>query len=94
MQTLFVHLSALVGVLAFVNQLVRYAPLDRTIVVGVASGIAVYVVLMIGDVVIKRIVESSVGSEEEASTKGSVGTPGSDKSSNNQASVEHSAQAA
>lgn len=92
MQTLFIHLSALIGLLAFVNQLVRYAPLERTIIVGVASGIVVYVVLMIGDVVVKRIVESSAGSVDEASTTGKGASP--DQPSNSQVSAEHSAQAA
>jgi hypothetical protein len=66
MQTLYIHISALIGLFAFLNQLVRYAPLDRTILVGVAAGVAVYVVLMFGEMIVKRIVESQGTSEEAA----------------------------
>jgi hypothetical protein len=70
MQTLYIHLSALIGLFAFVNQLVRYAPLDRTILVGVASGVSVYVVLILGEVIIKRIIENQGAQNDERHSNG------------------------
>ncbi|MFW5972607.1 MAG: hypothetical protein ACOCTG_01330 [Bacteroidota bacterium] len=67
MQALYVHISGLIGLLAFLNQLVRFVPLDRTILVGVSTGLVIYVALVFGDLLVKRIIASSEATQEKAS---------------------------
>jgi hypothetical protein len=95
MHTVYIHLSALIGVFAFANQLVRYAPLDRTILVGAASGVAVYVVLTLGDVIIRRIIDEQGAGEKEREAAASTQAGGApEKSIKKPAGTEPSAQAA
>ena len=75
MQPLHLHISLLIGLVAFVNQLVRFAPLDRTIIVGVGSGMAVYVVLVFGDLIVKKILTKSPQQEEGGTEKESAPDP-------------------
>lgn len=55
MRTIYTQFSGLAGLLAFLNQLWSYAPLDRTILIGFGTGLGVYLLLMLGDVTINRI---------------------------------------
>ena len=55
MRAIYTQFSGLAGLLAFLNQLWSYAPLDRTILVGFATGLGLYFLLMLGDVSIHRI---------------------------------------
>lgn len=66
MQPLHIHISLFIGLVAFVNQLARFAPLDRTIIVGVGSGLAVYVVLVFGDLIVKKILTKAPQQNEDA----------------------------
>lgn len=55
MRTIYTQFSGLAGLLAFLNQLWSYAPLERTILIGFGTGLGVYLLLMLGDVTINRI---------------------------------------
>ena len=56
MRAIFVHMSGFVGLLVFLNQLWSSAALDRTLWTAFATGIAVYLVLLVGYVTVHRIV--------------------------------------
>ena len=55
MRAIYTQFSGLAGLLALLNQLWSYAPLERTILIGFGTGLGVYLVLMLGDVIINRI---------------------------------------
>lgn len=56
MQTIYIHISSLVGLFVFLTQMMRFTPLDRTILTGVSSALGVYVVLTFAGVFVRRIV--------------------------------------
>lgn len=55
MRAIYTQFSGLAGLLAFLNQLWTYAPLERTILIGFGTGLGVYLLLLLGDVTIHRI---------------------------------------
>lgn len=55
MRTIYTQFSGLAGLLAFLNQLWSYAPLERSVLIGFGTAIGVYLLLMLGDVTINRI---------------------------------------
>ena len=55
MRAIYTQFSGLAGLLALLNQLWSYAPLERTILVGFGTGLGVYLILILGDVTINRI---------------------------------------
>ena len=55
MRAIYTQFSGLAGLLALLNQLWSYAPLERTILVGFGTGLGVYLILMLGDLTINRI---------------------------------------
>ena len=55
MRTIYTQFSGLAGLLAFLNQMWSYAPMDRTILIGFGTGLGVYLLLMLGDITINRI---------------------------------------
>ena len=57
MRAFYTQVSGLAGLLAFLNQLWDFAPLDRTILVGVGTGLVVYLLLVVGDLAVSRILE-------------------------------------
>lgn len=57
MQSIFTQFSGLVGLLVFLHQLWDYAPVERAVVLAAGSGMAVYLVLLIGHAAIRHIVE-------------------------------------
>lgn len=57
MRALFTQFSGLIGLLTFLSQLMSQAPLEKTILMGLGTGLFVYMVLLIGDLVIQRILE-------------------------------------
>ncbi len=59
MRALFSQFSGLIGLLAFVNQMLASAPVEKALLVGTVSGLAVYVVLLLGDVVIQRVLDQA-----------------------------------
>lgn len=66
MRALFSQFSALVGILTFVNQMLAAAQIEKALLTGVCSGLAVYVVLLLGDVAIQRVVEHAATAQETA----------------------------
>ncbi len=57
MRALYTQFSGLAGLLTFLNQLWNYAPLERTILMGFGAGLFVYLMLILGDATISRILE-------------------------------------
>lgn len=55
MRAIYTQFSGLAGLLAFLNQLWGYAPVERSIVVGFGTGLVVYLLLLFGDFIINRI---------------------------------------
>ncbi|MEX0746909.1 MAG: hypothetical protein WED81_05830 [Rhodothermales bacterium] len=55
MRAIYTQFSGLAGLLALLNQLWSYAPLERTILIGFGTGLGVYLVLLLGDIMINRI---------------------------------------
>ena len=55
MRAIYTQFSGLAGLLALLNQLWSFAPLERTILVGFGTGLGVYLILLLGDVIINRI---------------------------------------
>lgn len=55
MRALYTQFSGLAGLIAFLNQLWGYAPLERTILIGFGTGLGIYLLLILGDVTINRI---------------------------------------
>ena len=55
MRALYTQFSGLAGLLAFLNQMWSYAPLERTVLIGFGTGLGVYLLLILGDVTINRI---------------------------------------
>lgn len=55
MRAIYTQFSGLAGLLAFLNQIWSFAPLERAIIVGFCTGLGVYVLLLLGDIAINRI---------------------------------------
>ena len=71
MRTIYTQFSGLAGLLAFLNQLWSYAPLERTILVGFGTGLGVYLLLMVGDMTINKILAHTPPAlAEEGATSG------------------------
>ena len=62
MRALFSQFSGLIGILTFVNQMLASTPVEKALLTGVGAGLAVYVVLLLGDVVIQRILDQAAAS--------------------------------
>ncbi len=77
MPSLFTQFSGLVGLLVFLHQMWDYAPVERAVVTAAASGMAVYVVLLLGHAAIRQIVAYRPPSLAEETAGGTPeGTPG------------------
>lgn len=74
MHALFVQFSGLVGLLVFLNGLWGHAPLERTIFSSFASGMAIYLALLVGEAVVRRILAYSPPQLAEEATGGDGGT--------------------
>lgn len=55
MHTLFTHASCLVGLLVFMKQAWSYAPLDRAVLLALGTGLTVYLLLVFGSALVRRI---------------------------------------
>jgi len=55
MRAIYTQFSGLAGLLAFLNQLWSYAPIERSIIIGFGTALTVYLILLIADLAIKRI---------------------------------------
>lgn len=81
MHTLLTHASCLVGLLVFMKQAWSYAPLDRAVLLAVGTGLTVYLMLVFGSALVRRIMaytppaaaSAEESSTEEASAEGAAG---------------------
>ncbi len=55
MRVIYIQFSGLAGILAFLNQVWSMAPLERTMLVALGTGLGVYFLLTAGDIAINRI---------------------------------------
>lgn len=55
MRVLYTQFSGLAGILAFLNQVWSMAPIERTLIIAFGTGLGVYLLLMLGDIAINRI---------------------------------------
>ena len=66
MRALVFHFSSLIGLLVFLNQLSNAAEIERTVFVAFAAGLVIYVVLMVGYTVTRRILDATPPQDEAA----------------------------
>ena len=88
MRALYTQFSGLAGLLAFLNQLWSYAPLDRTILIGFGTGLGVYLLLILGDVTINRILAQTppaLAEESSGAANGGAGDARADEQDSNEA---------
>jgi predicted lipid-binding transport protein (Tim44 family) len=78
MRALYIHISGLAGLLVFLKEVLNYAPLERTILVSATTGLTVYLMLIVGHTIVRRIMAYS---------------PPADSTSNGSSSASQSAQA-
>lgn len=64
MRALVFHFSSLIGLLIFLNQLSNAAEIERTVFVAFAAGLVMYVVLMVGYTVTRRILDATPPQDE------------------------------
>ncbi|MFT4603403.1 MAG: hypothetical protein ACI9W4_000117 [Rhodothermales bacterium] len=69
MRALFSQFSGLIGILTFVNQMLSSAPVEKAVLTGAGAGLAVYVVLLLGDVVIQRLLEQAAATQNSNSSQ-------------------------
>ncbi len=81
MRALYTQFSGLAGLIAFLNQLWSYAPLERTILIGFGTGVGIYLLLILGDVTINRILALTPPAlaDESAGANGSTTESGKSK---------------
>lgn len=63
MRALFLHLSGFVGLVVFLNQLSNAAALERTLWTASATGLGVYLVLVLAYVAVHRILQPGSSAE-------------------------------
>ncbi len=59
MQALYIHISSLAGLIVFIGQMMRFASIERTLLTGISSALAVYVVLTFAGVFVRKIIAQS-----------------------------------
>ena len=57
MNVLFTQIAALTGLFVFINQMWTYASIEKSIFLALISGVAVYLVLVVGDFSIRAILD-------------------------------------
>lgn len=78
MHALYTQISGLVGLLGFLNLLLRHAPIEKAVFIGVSTGLALYLFALIVDTAVHRIVDSmpapeaSEGADADAQAEGAV----------------------
>ncbi len=85
MRALYTQFSGLAGLIAFLNQLWSYAPLERTIMIGFATGLGVYLLLILGDVTVHRILTQTPPAFAEESARSAGGESKATKQEQTQA---------
>lgn len=79
MQKLILHASALIGLVIFLKQAWTYAPLDRALLTSIGTGLAIYLVLFLGTILIRRIAAHtpphSENDEPDEQSRGSSPSP-------------------
>ena len=68
MQAFFTQISGLIGLLAGMNLLLRHAPIEKALYIGVSTGFAVYLLLLIGDMAVQRILEMTPDADPAGAT--------------------------
>ncbi len=71
MNVLFTQIAALTGLFVFINQMWTYASIEKSVFLAFISGLAVYLVLVVGDFSIRAILDFKPpkGAEPEQATK-------------------------
>lgn len=64
MQSLTLQISGIAALLMLLNQLWGYAPLERSLVVTIGVGTAVYSVLLVGQAVVRHVVAAAATSDD------------------------------
>ena len=57
MNVLFTQIAALTGLFVFINQMWTYASVEKSVFLALVSGLAVYLVLVVGDFSIRAIID-------------------------------------
>ncbi|HEX7069261.1 MAG TPA: hypothetical protein VF190_00580 [Rhodothermales bacterium] len=57
MNVLFTQIAALTGIFVFINQMWTYASVEKSVFLALVSGLAVYLVLVLGDFSIRAILD-------------------------------------
>ena len=57
MNVLFTQIAALTGLFVFINQMWTYSSIEKSVFLALISGLAVYLVLVVGDFSIRAILE-------------------------------------
>lgn len=57
MNVLFTQIAALTGLFVFINQMWTYAPVEKAIFLALLAGTAVYLVMVVGDFVIRAVLD-------------------------------------
>lgn len=66
MQSLTLQISSIAALLMLLNQLWGYAPLERSLVVTIGAGTAVYSVLLVGQAIARYVITAAGASDESA----------------------------
>jgi hypothetical protein len=64
MQSLTLQISGIAALLMLLNQLWGYAPLERSLVVTIGAGTAVYSVLLVGQAVARYVITAAAAAPE------------------------------
>lgn len=91
MTHLFTQFSGLVGVLVFLHQLWDYAPFERALLTACGAAMAIYLVLIIGHVAVRHILDYT---PPRLAEEAAGGAPREDGESPNPAAASPTGQAA
>ena len=78
MNVLFTQIAGLTGLFVFLSQMWTYASVEKSVFVAIASGLAVYLVLVVGDFTIRTILDFQISGKEVPEGKG-AGEGGSEE---------------
>ncbi len=57
MRAIFIQFSGLIGLFVFLSEMWHYAPVEKTIVAGISTGLIAYLAFIVGELTIRRILE-------------------------------------
>ncbi len=64
----------MIGLLTFLNQLMSQAPLEKALFLGLSAGISIFLVLLVGDLAVHRILEKVSAVQAEPQMEGAPPT--------------------